>query len=87
MTSSSISLSAGLASTTLTPESMTTQPITSGTPLPEESDLGNCRTCLKRIKLEEEYHFCDNCTQIVCEDCSSYSGKNEGKVITKIDFA
>ena len=47
------------------------------------TSLGNCRTCLKRIKENEEHHYCDNCSQIICEDCSSYSSKHQAKVSSK----
>lgn len=64
------------------PNSRTSSPAMDGHALaaPTITSLGNCRTCLKRIKENEEHHYCDNCSQIICEDCSSYSGKYEAKV-------
>ena len=44
------------------------------------ADLGTCRICRKHVKADEEFHYCDNCKKIICEDCSSYSSKIEVKV-------
>ena len=34
--------------------------------------LGCCRVCRKNIEVGEKHHYCDTCSQPVCEDCSSY---------------
>ncbi|KAG9508915.1 Rab-3-interacting molecule unc-10, partial [Fragariocoptes setiger] len=35
--------------------------------------IGSCRICRKNILANEKCHTCCNCSQFVCEDCSSYS--------------
>lgn len=42
--------------------------------------LGCCRVCRKNIEVGEKHHFCDTCSQPVCEDCSSYSDIRDGEV-------
>lgn len=42
--------------------------------------IGKCRICRKNITLEEKHHVCSNCHQLVCDDCSSYSSRDESKV-------
>lgn len=39
-----------------------------------------CRICRKKIMMGETCHYCDSCNKAVCDDCSSYSDRNEAKV-------
>ncbi|RWS12665.1 hypothetical protein B4U79_15409, partial [Dinothrombium tinctorium] len=41
--------------------------------------IGLCRICRKTILVGESCHFCDSCSQPVCEDCSSYTKRDERK--------
>lgn len=53
-------------------------------PVEEESPnktMGNCRICRKLIQEDESFHTCSNCHQYVCDDCSSYSSRDDTKVI------
>lgn len=42
---------------------------------------GFCRICRKVIMKNETSHRCSNCQELVCDDCSSYSSREESKVI------
>lgn len=39
-----------------------------------------CRICRKPLTGDEKCHICTSCTQPVCDDCSSYSCRDETKV-------
>lgn len=41
---------------------------------------GFCRICRKVIMKDESAHRCSNCAELVCDDCSSYSARDESKV-------
>ena len=41
---------------------------------------GFCRICRKVIMKNETSHRCSNCQELVCDDCSSYSSREESKV-------
>lgn len=41
------------------------------------SRAGACRVCLKVLQPDEKTRTCSTCTQKVCDDCHSYSGKDE----------
>lgn len=41
---------------------------------------GLCRICRKVIMKNESAHRCSNCHELVCDDCSSYSSREESKV-------
>lgn len=41
---------------------------------------GQCRICRKIIMRNESAHRCSNCQELVCDDCSSYSAREESKV-------
>lgn len=41
---------------------------------------GQCRICRKVIMKNEQSHRCSNCQELVCDDCSSYSSREESKV-------
>ena len=46
-----------------------------------EDATGYCRICRKVIMKDESgAHRCSNCQQLVCDDCSSYSSREESKV-------
>ncbi|KAH9413896.1 hypothetical protein DERP_009495 [Dermatophagoides pteronyssinus] len=40
---------------------------------------GFCRICRKVIMKNETSHRCSNCQELVCDDCSSYSSREESK--------
>ncbi|CAN7942530.1 unnamed protein product [Ixodes pacificus] len=58
--------SAGTSSLTASPTLATPQPIPQPPPKP-------CRICRKGIQAGEPCHTCDDCKQLVCDDCASYS--------------
>lgn len=48
--------------------------------LTRHNSIGQCRICRKRISNDENYyHICSNCGQYVCDDCSSYSSRDQTK--------
>lgn len=46
---------------------------------------GFCRICRKVIMKNETSHRCSNCQELVCDDCSSYSSREESKVMQIIN--
>lgn len=47
---------------------------------------GFCRICRKVIMKNETSHRCSNCQELVCDDCSSYSSREESKVCDKSKY-